>query len=96
MMSLTAGLSDEERDARLHGKFIQMGGLIYPMFDPVKHVVAPLEDYNAILSWNWFVSLDHGFRNPTAILWHAVSPLGEVITFDEIYESGQLIDYFAG
>jgi hypothetical protein len=39
----------------------------------------------------WVASLDHGFRNPTAWLWHAVNFEGRVITFREHYASGLVI-----
>jgi hypothetical protein len=39
------------------------------------------------------MSLDHGFNNPTAVLWHAVDADNRVITFDEHYESEKVIDY---
>jgi hypothetical protein len=43
----------------------------------------------------WCVSLDHGFKNPTAVLWHAVGSDGQVITFKEHYVSGLTIDAHA-
>jgi hypothetical protein len=39
--------------------------------------------------------LDHGFNNPTAVLWHAVDQENRVITFDEHYEGERIIDYHA-
>lgn len=91
-------LSPEERESRVHGKFVQRGGLIYKNFDPTPgglHVLkVPLTDPPP-LDWTWVVSLDHGFNNPTAILWHAISPDGKVLTFHELYGSGSTIDKWA-
>jgi hypothetical protein len=33
------------------------------------------------------MSIDHGWNNPTAILWHAVAPNGDIVTFAESYKS---------
>jgi phage terminase large subunit-like protein len=82
-------LDEEEREARIHGKFIQMGGLIYKVFDPTPggvHVV----DKQILPPDNWEVimGLDHGFNNPTAVGFHMVSPEGDIITFAEHYERG--------
>lgn len=85
-------LDDDERKAREHGKFVQLGGLIYKDFDPESHVVAPMVPPK---DWTWVCSLDHGFNNPTAWLWHAVSPDGQVVTFYEHYLSGWTVDQHA-
>lgn len=86
-------LDADERKAREHGQFVQLGGLIYKHFSLATHVrpagwLPPRE-------WLVAASLDHGYNNPTAWLWHAVSPDGEVVTFKEHYVSGQTIDYHA-
>ena len=86
------GLSKDEREARVHGKFVQLGGLIYKEFDREVHVI---ETFKPSLEWLWVASLDHGLNNPTAWLWHAVNPDGRVFTFFEHYESGQTVDYHA-
>jgi phage terminase large subunit-like protein len=84
-------LDEDERKAREHGKFVQLGGLIYKDFGDT-HIV-PRRDVPK--DWMWVASLDHGFNNPTAWLWHAVSPDGQVITFHEHYLSGWTIDQHA-
>lgn len=79
-----ATLDEDEREARKAGQFIQVGGLVYKEFSKATHVVKPLIPP---LDWEWYVSIDHGYNNPTAMLWHAVSPNDEVITFSEHYKS---------
>jgi hypothetical protein len=37
------------------------------------------------------MSIDHGWNNPTAILWHAVAPNGDIYTFSEHYASEMTI-----
>lgn len=89
-----SGLNADDREARVKGKFVQVGGLIYKNFDPDKHVIDPI-DPKSLVGWEWYASLDHGFNNPTAWLWHAVSPDGRCITFAEHYVSGEVIEYHA-
>lgn len=79
-----SSLSKEEREAREKGKFVQLGGRVYKDFSEEFHTIEPIIPPK---DWQWFVSMDHGFNNPTAFLWHAVSPTNEVITFAEHYAS---------
>lgn len=79
-------LDKEERAAREKGTFVTIGGKVFKTFDKDVHVIDP-PDLSTMHNWRWFVSIDHGFNNPTAIEWHAVSPDNEVITFDEHYAS---------
>jgi phage terminase large subunit-like protein len=91
-----SGLTEEEKDARIHGKFIQLGGLIYKHFDPQPGGLHVLKDNPEIpKDWVWILSLDHGFNNPTAALWHGVDPEGSVITFREHYQQGWTVDKHA-
>lgn len=79
-------LDKEERAAREKGTFVTIGGKIFKTFDPDIHVIEP-PALSEMMNWRWFASFDHGFNNPTAIEWHAVSPDNEIITFDEHYAS---------
>jgi len=77
-------LDPDERAARSRGEFVAVGGRIFKGFnihDNVRPFFIPPKD------WYWYVSFDHGLNNPTAILWHAVSPNGKVVTFFEHYQS---------
>lgn len=93
-----ADLDDEnEKEARGSGKFIEMGGLIYKRFDPKpggKHVL-DREELRFPKHVPVGVSLDHGYNNPTAVLWHAILPEGKVVTFHEHYLSGEPVAYHA-
>lgn len=93
-----SGLDDNERKARKEGKFVQFTGLVYKSFDPNLHVIkhTPTDREIANLSrWTQYVSMDHGLSNPSAWLWHAVSPRGVVITYDELYRNEWLVDEYA-
>ncbi len=77
-------LDPEERKARERGEFVAMGGKVFKSFNNELHVIpfeVPPKD------WEWYISIDHGYNNPTAILWHAVSKDGRIITFSEHYKS---------
>lgn len=94
---ILAMLDPEERLAREHGQFVQLGGLIYKHFTKETHVFTSTLD-NLWLppkSWEVICSMDHGLQNPTAWLWHAISPDGDVVTFYEHYYSGWTIDQHA-
>ena len=80
---LEEDLDEDEKAVRQHGTFIPKGGLILREFDYSRHVIEPS---NLIpKSWTIYCSIDHGLNNPTAVLWHALSPHGEVVTFKEHY-----------
>lgn len=86
-----SSLTEDERTARMHGRFVQLGGLIYKQFSP-KNIIDPrTPDKN----WLWIAGMDHGYNNPTAWLWAAVGPDGQVIVHNEHYEGGQLVNYHA-
>jgi phage terminase large subunit-like protein len=88
--SYIAGLATEDdKNVRVGGKFIKRGGLIFKDFDVKIHVV---DYFTPPKDWLWIASLDHGFNNPTAWLWHAVGPDGQIVTFFEHYESGMVIE----
>lgn len=91
------GLDENERKARGKGQFVEMGGLIYKNFDPKPgglHVL-DTEGLRFPRAVPVGISLDHGFNNPTAVLWHALLPEGKVVTFHEHYSSGETVAYHA-
>ena len=90
-----SGLDDDERKAREHGTYVQLGGLVYKTFNEETHVIDPVDPKTIPSSWLWYQSLDHGYNNPTACLWHAVSPENEILTFAELYEREWTIDQVA-
>lgn len=95
------GLTKEEKKARKAGEFVQLGGIAFKEFRPFYgnggHLMEPLNEdqLNKIRNWTHYASLDHGLNNPTAWLWHAVSPTGAIVTYDEIYDNERLVNDFA-
>ena len=89
-----ASLDGDAREARGKGNFVAMGGLVYKVFNRDTHVIESVDPKRfAGSNYKIYMSLDHGFSNPTAVLWHAVDLENNVITFAEHYESEKTIDY---
>jgi phage terminase large subunit-like protein len=86
------GMSKEERSIREEGAFVARSGLVFPSVSqhPEKFILpADQIDMEVLKTWRWYWSVDHGWNNPTAIYWHAVSRHGNIITFAEQY-AGQM------
>jgi phage terminase large subunit-like protein len=91
---ILAGLTPDERKARELGQFVQIGGLIYPQWKPELHMIRDPE-FTVPSSWMKFNAMDHGYNNPTAWGWYAVSPDGVIVKYDEHYEAGKLVGHHA-
>jgi hypothetical protein len=77
----------------LYGSFDTFEGLVYKEFqDKPPHVVP---EFPIPAHWQRYVALDHGYRNPTAVLWGAVSDKGVLHIYDEFYASGRLVSELA-
>lgn len=78
----------------LEGSFEHSEGMVYPSFATC---FVESWEYPAIdPSWERFVTLDHGLRNPTSVHFHAINPkTGEVITYDEYYKPNTLVPQHA-
>jgi hypothetical protein len=83
--SILSDISEEERAIREHGTFVPKGGLVLKEFQYDDHVIVAGKPPP---HWTIYVSIDAGFNNPTAVLWHAVRPEdGTLITFAEHYKA---------
>lgn len=86
---------DDDRAAREHGKFAEIGGRVYKTFDKRIHSKISFNE----IPWNRrvqiYTSLDTGYRHPAAWLWHAVFDDGRIITFHEIIKSEQTVEMLA-
>lgn len=90
-----SNIDPEERAAREKGEFVQIGGLAFKSFKPDIHII-PHEKFKlAPLDWEQHRSMDHGLNNPTSWHYHAISPSGILITWDELYGSEVLIPQWA-
>ncbi len=92
---LLSGMSDEEKDARKHGRyFSQTGGIYASEFRP-HHVIPSIVDSDEWPifrdRWGHFGMLDHGYSNPTAFLLGCYNEEGDVIIYAEHYQSKLLV-----
>ena len=75
------------------GSFDAFSGLIYKDFqdkEPWTFKKREIPD-----KWYKFIGLDHGYRNPTCILWGAVDPQGTIWIYDEFFSSEMLVSGLA-
>lgn len=96
--------TDDERMIRGAGRYIAISGLVFKGFEPSVHVrPVALAEGEEVFSeipnaqeFEHYVSLDHGFNNPTAIMFHAVHKTnGIVITYAEHYRREFTIEQHA-
>lgn len=74
------------------GSWDEAQGLVYDEFSENKHVVQP---FDIPETWERGFVLDHGFTNPTAVLWYAIDYDGNIILWDEHYEREKPPSYHA-
>jgi len=74
-------LTYEEKEARLHGKFLHLSGLIYKEFDPAVHIV-PARQIPP--HWTRYMAIDPHERKATAVLWLAVDEADNHWIYDEL------------
>jgi phage terminase large subunit len=80
------------RERFIEGSFEVFTGQIWPEFDPDIHIIRPFD----IPPWFEIVEgIDHGRRNPTAVLWAAFDDVGNCFIVDEYYQSNMLVGHHA-
>lgn len=90
--SILQGIDEGERAQRVSGKFAAKGGLVFPEFGTAHILEGPdWDNWMPPPTWRVYMSIDHGINNPTAVLWHAVSPDNVVITFAEHYRRNMIV-----
>jgi hypothetical protein len=77
----------------LFGSFDTFEGLVYKEFQDREPWV--VKEFDIPETWQRFISLDHGYRNPTSIHWGAVNEIGQLFVYDEFYASGRLVSELA-
>jgi hypothetical protein len=82
------GMSKEVRAIRESGEMVAKSGLVFPNFKVETHTIEHIAPNK---EWAWYSSVDFGINNPTAWLWHAVSPNGDIYTFAEHYAGGMTV-----
>ena len=74
-------LSEEEREARKHGRWMHLIGRVYKSFDPKVHVLEepPCSLDDCCIG----IAVDPHDRLPFAIAWFAVTPGDDIVFYDE-------------
>jgi PBSX family phage terminase large subunit len=81
-------MSEDEFAQEMMGEFRKMSGLIYKDFNRDIHMV----DIPDLTSYTFTRALDFGFAHKTALIYFAISPVGDAIyAYDGLYESGYTI-----
>lgn len=80
-------LTEEEKEARLHGRFMHLTGLVYKEFDPDIHICEP---FRLKPHWTRYFAIDPHERENTACLWIAVDEQDNHWVYDELWISGNI------
>lgn len=75
-------LPEDEKKAFLHGDWDTLQGQYFSQWKRDKHVIEPFELPE---HWKRYISIDHGYNDPTAVYWHAVNEEGRTFTYRELY-----------
>lgn len=85
IVQMVAEYPEDERQARVYGKFQHLIGLVYKQWDRTIHVIKPFAlDPN---EYTVYHALDPHPRNPDAGLWVAVDRKGRKFVVDEYYDN---------
>ncbi len=103
---LTRGLTDEEKAARTKGVFITHTGLVYQgCFDAqsykdggnvIHDIVGSYHFKDFVKGWGHFTCMDHGLANPTVFLFCCFDEQGNIIIYDEMYQTRKIVSQLAG
>lgn len=81
--NMTAEYSEDEKQARIYGKFQHLVGLIFKQWSRKVHVIPP---FNVTMrDFTVYEFLDPHPRNPDAIMWVAVDKNGTKYVVDELF-----------
>lgn len=83
IMQMIAEYSEDEKQARVYGKFQHLIGLIFKQWNRRVHVIKPFDI--TIRDYAVYEFLDPHPRNPDAVLWVAVDRYGTKYVIDELY-----------
>ncbi|HWS31045.1 MAG TPA: phage terminase large subunit [Clostridia bacterium] len=75
-------LPEKKRRAHLDGDWDALEGQFFEEFRREKHVIA---SFKIPKHWKRFRSVDWGYNDPCAVLWHACDEDGHVYTYRELY-----------
>lgn len=87
--TMMATWSPERIKREIYGSFDAFEGMVYHEFRRDAHVIKP---FKIPKNWTKVMGIDHGYRNPTAVLWAAVDFDENVYIYREFYEREWLVE----
>lgn len=91
--TMLASWSEERIQREIYANEDTFEGMVYNEFRQDTHVIRPFAIPN---DWPRYIGIDHGFRNPAAWVWGAMSPDGDLYIYREFYQSEWLIEEICG
>ena len=70
-------------------------GRVYDEYSETPEAEILIDPFEIPDSWEKGFCLDHGYRNPTGVLWYAIDYDGNLILYDEHYQAERPISYHA-
>ncbi len=93
IMAMISEYSEDDKQARVYGKFQHLTGLVFKTFSRKVHVKKPFipnaQDYMVI------ELLDPHPRNPDAVMWVAIDSKGRKFIIDELFEKFSSVEEMA-
>lgn len=82
---------------KLYRRYVQNSweeaeGLVYDEYLESRDLIEP---FGIPETWEKGFVLDHGFRNPTGVLWYAIDHDGNIVLYDEHYEREKPVSFHA-
>lgn len=74
-----------EGESRFFGKWHESSGLVIDEWDSTKHVIEP---FDIPAHWTRFRAADHGNVHPSACVWGAMSPAGDLFIYRDWLRAG--------
>ncbi len=83
IVDLENALDPDDREACLHGKFSHLAGQIFKSFTREAHVIDDLDLEQFLPGKQIYQVVDPAIGKPLAVIWAAVSEIGEITIYDE-------------
>ena len=68
------------------GEWASGEGLVFHKFEPETHIV-DMDPIHIMPNWKRYLSVDWGTRNPSSVIWWALSPDDRLYAYKEIYKT---------
>ena len=83
ILKIVSQYDEDEKQARIYGKFQHLTGLVFKAFEPTIHVIKPFDI--SMRNFTVYQFLDPHPRTPDAVAWYAVDRFGRKFVIDELF-----------